>query len=241
MARSSTVNITATGTNIVTQALYEIAMYGPHDTIPSAETADCLVVLNYLVKQWMGDPDVETKGLKMWQRTETSLDLGTAGAAISYSLASGASGWAGESPVNIRSVTFKDSNNQETTLSPMTAEEFQAITDKTQTGTPTRYYYERGYSGGTIYLNRVPSQTSSCYLDILYLRPLYDVDQLSDDVDFPQQWYLALYLNLAVLLGPRYGKEVYPTTQQNAFGALQKAQAFYPEDVNVSFEPGRED
>jgi len=237
MARSTTADITATGTQIVTQALYELGEYGPYDTIPPEELDDGLVVLNWLVKLWQGQPDIDTAGLKMWQRTEAELTLT---AKISFSLKISGGDMNIYPPVHIIGAMLRDTDDQETPLTRMTEEEFQAIGDKTQTGTPSRFFYKRTYDDGTLFLDIIPNDTTDV-LDILYLRPLYDLDLIGDDVDFPQHWYLALALNLAKFLAPRYGAKISQLTLDNAAYALAKAQQFYPEDVNVWFEPGRDD
>lgn len=235
MARGTTADLTATGTQVITQALYEIAMYDPDDTIPAADLADVLVVLDWMIKLWQGSPDIQTKGLKVWQRARASLTLD---ASISRTIqTSGDLDIA--SPVAILSAMLKTTDDEETELDPMLIQEFEQIGNKTETGTPTRYHYERTYAGATFYLNRIPVDTTDV-VDLLYLRPLFDMDAIGNDVDFPQHWYMALYLNLAIFIAPRYGKEVYQTTVKNANAALQKAQAFYPENVNLHFESGRD-
>lgn len=236
MARGTTAEVTATGTSIITQALYEIAMYGPNDTIPPADLADALVVLDYMIKLFQGSPTVNTSGLKMWQRTRASLTLT---AAISFALKLTGGALDVNPPVAILSAMLKNTDSEETPLEPMLLEEHEQITDKTQTGVPGKFYYEREYAQGTLYLDVVPDDTTDV-IDLIYLRPLYDMDAIGNDVDFPQHWYMALYLNLAILLAPRYGKEAYQTTQKMAVGALAMAQTFYPEDVNAHFEPDKE-
>lgn len=236
MARGTTTDLTATGTQVITKALYEIAMYGPHDTIPAAELADCLITLDWMIKLWQGSPDIETKGLKMWQRARGTLTLD---ASISRTLKSGGD-LAISEPVAIISAMLVTTDSEETALTPMTLQEYEAISDKTQTGTPKKYYYEREYDGSTIYFDCIPVDITDV-VHLLYLRPLYDMDAIGNNVDFPQHWYMPLYLNLAVILAPGYGKEAYRTTIDAAFGALQKAQNFYPETVNLHFEPDRDD
>ena len=63
MATSGTVTYRAAGTVIIRQALLALSAIDQHDTgAPSAtQTADALVMLNMLVKEW------EAKGLQLWE------------------------------------------------------------------------------------------------------------------------------------------------------------------------------
>lgn len=45
------------------------------------------------------------------------------------------------------------------------------------------------------------------YLILNIQRTLEDLDAASDDVDFPQEWFMALSYNLAMNLGPKHGKQ----------------------------------
>lgn len=239
MARGTTTDYSVNGTKILKRAFIWSGIYGPNSSIPPEETVDALDVINMMIKLWQGSPDIETKGLKMWQRARATLTL-TAAISFSLKLADGALDI--NPPVDILTAMLKDTDDNETSIVPMMGGlgEFEAISDKTETGTPSKYYYERQYDEGTLYLNCVPEDITDV-IDLVYLRPIYDMDAVGNDVDFLQHWYEALYMNLGLRLMPGYGKPISQDHKDQAKYALDKAQSFYPENVNVFFEPDRDD
>ena len=70
---------------------------------------------------------------------------------------------------------------------------------------PNQYCYNPKSTDGTLYIWPRPTDTSY-RLQITYERILNDLDNISDTVDFPQEWFSALHYQLAVRLAPGYGK-----------------------------------
>ena len=58
-------------------------------------------------------------------------------------------------------------------------------------------------------------------------RSLNDLDSASDDLDYPQEWYHAIALNLALQLCPKYGvsSEVFNQLGRMASAAYMTASA----------------
>jgi hypothetical protein len=86
----------------------------------------------------------------------------------------------------------------------MSREEYYALPNKTTTGYPTSWFYDRQRSGGTIYVWPAPDATAGT-LKFTYRRIVMDLDASSDDIDLPQEWHKALVYNLAVELAPGAG------------------------------------
>ena len=61
----------------------------------------------------------------------------------------------------------------------------------------------------------------------------------TDDVDFPNEWYRALILNLAVDLAPKYGLGIQERDllKEEADEALQLALNFDVEDASLYLQP----
>jgi hypothetical protein len=64
-----------------------------------------------------------------------------------------------------------------------------------------------------------------------YVRPLQNVDGVANDVDFPQEWYLALTWNLAYLLSAPYGVPL-----QDRYILRKDAEAYKQQVLNYSME-----
>ena len=144
--------------------------------------------------------------------------------------------------MSIVSVTNRTSGGVETVLSPMTIEEYQAIPDKSVTGTPTKYYYERGVKIGYLYLNCIHSDTTDT-LDIVVLREIEDFDATTNNPDFPKGWERALVYNLALDLCPSFGIPVAQVKVLSTLAeqSLRLANSFHPQICDYYFEPGRDD
>ena len=92
-------------------------------------------------------------------------------------------------------------------LDIMNRSDYSNLSNKTSTGTPNQVWPD--YQRTSTILSVWPVADSVEKVLVLQSwRTIHDFDAASDDADFPQQWYLALSLNLAVLLAPKYG---YPT------------------------------
>lgn len=63
-----------------------------------------------------------------------------------------------------------------------------------------------------------------------------DLDSVSNDFDFPQEWYEALEFNLAVRLCPKVGRSLTPELQALAFLSKTTAEGFDTEHGSVFFE-----
>ena len=79
------------------------------------------------------------------------------------------------------------------------------------------------------------------YLKLYVQRTLDDVDSAVNEVDFPQEWYLPLAANLAVLLGPKYGKSLNMLAAISAMAdrEYQRVSGFDTEAVSIFLAPAR--
>ena len=69
---SGTYNFTVVRDTIITAAMQIIGKIGEAEVPTPSETNDCAVLLNMMVKQWMGKQDF-ANGLKMWSRARAEL------------------------------------------------------------------------------------------------------------------------------------------------------------------------
>lgn len=83
-------------------------------------------------------------------------------------------------------------------------ESYVSLPQKTSDGRVSQVYYDPQITLGKLF---VWPETDSVdrYLIVWAQRTLEDFDAASDNADFPQEWYLALALNLAYLSCPKYG------------------------------------
>jgi hypothetical protein len=83
MPSSGTVTFSVSRDDIIQNAMKIIGELAPSESPTAAETTDCSMFLNMMVKQWQGQADF-APGLKMWSRKRGNLFLSTS--TNSYSL-----------------------------------------------------------------------------------------------------------------------------------------------------------
>src|SRR5215469_1080569 len=111
---------------------------------------------------------------------------------------------------------LRDINNNDTPLNFMTLQEYEALPNKampTFVSDPTTLYYESQFGtglynpvitgGGSLYMDAFPQDTTK-HLHVVYLRSIMDVNNPSDNVEYPQQWYMALCWGLAKQIAPMF-------------------------------------
>lgn len=321
MASSGSYDLSVSGDDIIEAAMKKYGGLAIGESASTAEKTAGRLALNMLVKQWMAPPNAIAPGLKMWQRTRTSLTLtaaisitlkpgvlaytsggtteivtgdtlsattggsGATATVVAVSLASGT--WAGGTaagnfslvgqsgtfasetvnntggaddyatisgdsdqagggkdiiiPVDIISAVRRDSNNNDVPMIPMLLGEFEALSNKTSnTGDPSKYYYERGLASGILRWNVIPSDTTKT-VELVYLEVLEDFDAAANTPDFPQEWYRALVWNLAIEIISEDGKEPSAFIIDMAKTSLYTAQTFVPETSKMHFQPGLDD
>ncbi len=110
-------------------------------------------------------------------------------------------------PLDVTQIRIRDNSDNDRDLGTQLArEDYFALTNKTTPGTPNAWYYDPQLVSGFIYLYPTPDSVN-LRAKITYRRTLEDFDAAPNTPDFPQEWLLAITLNLAVVIAPAYGKE----------------------------------
>lgn len=143
----------------------------------------------------------------------------------------------------ITAVLRHTSSNTDRPLTPMTREEYESLPNKKANGAPSKYYYEKRLDTGKLYFDVEPSSSvASAYkVSFVYRQSIELINDGGDEIDFDVQYYRALKFNLAVELAPEYDRSVSQSLQNLAASSLAMAQTFQPDDVNVYFEPEKDD
>lgn len=81
---------------------------------------------------------------------------------------------------------------------------YVSLTNKVSEGRPTTLYFDPQRVTSYVYVWPEPDRVDY-FITLWVQRTLDDLDAATDDVDFPQEWFMAISLNLAVALSPKYG------------------------------------
>jgi hypothetical protein len=238
MATSGSADFSVSGSEIVSAAYRIVYNTSSEYTLEAVELADGLQALNMLVKNLMGPPNFLAKGIKTWQRKTASLTLT---AKIEFSLKSSGGDLNIDIPAKVLHANYKiASNDNETPLREMTYQQYFQIADKTATGTPNRYNYQRELDAGKFRLNVVPTAaivSAGNTIEIAYLTPLEDFDAGANDPYFPQEWYRPLKWLLAQEMHPESGRAMPAEVAALASQSVESANTFEAEKSDIFFEP----
>ena len=165
-------------------------------------------------------------------------------AVTTYAAAAGAKVFAyttkARRPLQILSMEYRNADNADIPMYPMTIKEYQDLPKKSWIGTPSAYYYESQLTDGELYLNYYPQYTTA-RLKCVYLSAIEDFDAATDTPDYPQQWYRPLHFGLAVDI---YGTARQGEPTKRLVGLRDEAIAMArnqdPETTVAYFQPGIE-
>jgi len=242
MATSSTYTETRTATQLITDAHFEIGIVDAEEAIDSDHLEFGIRFLNDLIYQLKGPASGYAKSIKMWQLETASLTL--VANQYSYSLKPSGGDLAIQIPEEIVAANMQvTSTTSDTPMNPMTLDEYEAITDKTETGTATRFYYERKTSEGTFKINKAPTSAiaSANTIQLKYRQPIEIVSAGTNELDFPNHWWRAIKFQLALDLGCGYSID--EKTWQRVFFLTKQSMAltniFDTEFINIYDMPVR--
>ncbi len=186
-----------TATDIITEALEVLGVLQEGEVPGTDQTTSSLRTLNNMIKLWSADTQI-------FAQDEYQLNLVASTSLYTLGISN-----VGYIPIKIINATLIDTTTlNEIPISPLTQEEWYALTLKTTEARPTQYYFKRNPVGVDSDLHVWPVPPDTQYDIKLWLQyPLRDVTVGTDDVFFTQEWYLALSYGLAYLLAPKYGTD----------------------------------
>lgn len=212
------VTATKTAQDIITSALRKAGILPWGEAAQSNDASAALDELNLMLKGW------QNMGYNLW--TVTSGSLTPVAATASYTLSP-------VRPLRILSARWRDGTDLP--MWEMTRSEYDDLPNKSATGTPTSFYYDRQREAATFYVWPAPSTVTTQTIEFTYERELEDITDVNDTLDMPGEWWEAVVYNLAVrLLESAPVSQKPPSFYQRAERLLSDAGAFDREG-SVSF------
>lgn len=290
MATSGSINLTATGTDIITEALEQLGVLSEGETPGTNALTSCNRTLNYLVKAWQAEglnifalqksylflqENVHEYTLSStgshWTDTFYSTQVAVAAVAtdttitvdddanitngdyIGIECSDGTMHWTtvngvpaanvvtltdaldaavsidayvynyttkADRPMKITNALVRDTANRDVEVPIIQREEYVRLPDKTTDGRVNQLYFEPSIGTSKLFVWPETNDVTD-YLVIWSQRTLDDIDTVAtDEVDFPQEWFMPLMFNLALMLMPKYGT---PMPQAQIIAQLAKA------------------
>lgn len=142
-------------------------------------------------------------------------------------------------PLDILEARYCTSGGHERTLLQMDADSYKRLTVKSTSGQVLQYYYDPQLDNGVLYVWPVCSDGND-WLKMTVKTPVDDLDQITDNAQFPKEWLEAIIYNLAIRLAPEYGVIPLPDVKEMALVSKEMAVRFDRGTLPVQFVPAVE-
>ena len=192
-----------TALDLITDAATKARIYSPGESMPSYHSAGMFRELNRMLGSWANETFL------IYGQTEETLNL-TANKS-SYTIGNDAAyDFNTIRPQEILEGSFirETSGNTDYPLKIKSLKEYRDIADKSTESIPYQIAYNSTYPYGTIYLFWSPS--SAYELHLLSLKEITAFATLTTTVSLPPGYEDAIIYNLALRIGPDYGKTIRP-------------------------------
>lgn len=107
-------------------------------------------------------------------------------------------------PLRIVDARRSNTSSIDTPIAVVSREEYFMLPSKDSTSNVNQIYYDPQLTTGYLYVWPI-SNTVNDFIDFTFADTIQDFDTLTDNPDFPVEWFEAIYYNLAVRLCPLYG------------------------------------
>lgn len=197
-------------------------------TASADEAASVLIELELMLKEWAHEgPFLFTK-----KESSQTLVANTAAYTLSTSL-----------PVRIIEARYRDTSSptHDLPMQQLTRDEYFTLPTKTSTGTPTTFYFDAksASTGPVLYIWPLLASATTEAIYYTYQRRIEDVDDLTNNLDIPQDWLSTVGYALADRILDDYGvsDKVGDRITARAQEMIQKAKDYDREEFTF-FRPG---
>lgn len=230
MSTSGTTIWTLTRDALIKAALRKLAVLPSGGSPTTNQTNDCVDALNSLIKAFEAD------GMPVWKITSKTFTV-VSGQSL-YSVGPGvtpsSTSFTGPQPLKVLEAFYTPLNGNNTPLNVYNRYDFNQLPTSGASGTPVNIYCQPlGYSNTTnISLWPTPND-STTQITLHYQSPYEDMNNPTDNFDFPAYWMNALTYNLAWVMAPEYG---IPPTDRSELA--QEAKYWKDEALSYGTEEG---
>lgn len=217
----------ATAIELITRAMRVGRIIGKDQTPTADEANDAFTMLNWMLDQW-------------WTQSLAVYRIARASYAWPSGIVSRTIGPTGDFVAD-RPVRLAPgcSMTQLTVTYPLiilpNVQDYDLIPYKTDSGLPQRIFYDRTYPNGTLYLWPVP--VPGYTLNLNSLQRIESVATLTDTLDLPPAYEMAIVYQLAMRLIPEYGIQPAPDTAAQARDALAVIKRANQQPLTMSSDP----
>ena len=161
--------------------------------------------LNILFQEWAN------RGLHYWEVGNNSITL-VSGQSVYTIYRSTADGTSDATAIygvdDILEASYRNASSVDTPLTKINRSSYQALANKTSTGTPSQYFVQRFIDKITITLYLTPGSTEAGnFLNFYYVKRIQDAGAYTNDVDVPYRFIPCMIAGLAYYLAIKFAPE----------------------------------
>lgn len=182
-----------------------------------------------LIKLW------QTQGLKLWLNADQSITL-VAGTAT-YVLGPGGSIITAK-PMRVIQGYYLDSSSNRRPIYPLSWDEYLRLANVTQQGSVTQYFVDKQQANLSVRFWNVPDTTAATgTVHLLIQQQVATFTNLTEDMNFPEEWRIALRWGLADEICTGQPAEIMARCASRAAVYRGMLEDWDVEDASTRFEP----
>jgi len=214
---------------IIRYAMRDAGLLQDGDDPNSEELAENMNRLNDLIGLWV------TQGLKLWTNTDLSITL-IAGQALYTMGPSGTIVMA--RPMRCIGGYYLDSSNNRRPLIALSRDEYTRLANVTQQGAINSYFWDKQQINSNVTFWLTPDSTAATGTAHLIIQNhITFVASLTDQINFPDEWYMALRWGLADDISTGQPQSVIERCAQKAGMYRTMLEDWDTEDSSTFFQP----
>lgn len=143
-------------------------------------------------------------------------------------------------PLSISDATVQYDTNSEILMSKMSQNEYQALSYKAMAGNPTQYFYQPKIDEGRLFLYP-QSENESQYINLVIEKPFDDMDNATDTIPSPNEYYDIIIYTLAERLAfsnSFYEKSNALLNKIKELFSIQSLHDFEDASIQIGFSDG---
>lgn len=217
-----------TADRIIRLAMRDAGILQKGDDPDPEDSAENMVRLNDIVNM------LQTKGLKLWLNNLITVTL-VAGQST-YILGPG--GFQAAKSMRILEAYYFPSSGVSYPLTALSWREYNLLGNLSQQGQPNSYFVDKQQLLTRLILWLVPDTNAATgSVHILQQSPVVNLVNLTDTMNFPQEWFIALHWMLAEDIATGQPKEIVDRCLGNAAKYLAMLEDWDVEDAATRFAP----
>lgn len=235
MATSGVTTYQLTKLQILDAAIGTLGVLARGQTPDTEDYEKAETKLNMLLARY------RTKQLPLWKRTEYTFS--PTAATSSYTIGSGQTLNTPYPLKMLEAWSIPVAGNTPIAIELIANSEYNQLPTDTSSGQPLKMTYQPLNNTGVLKIWPTPdsSVASNYEIKIVYQKPFDYFVNDTDTMDLPEEWYLPLVYDLAVLLAPDWGLPLEDRRElkQEAKLYMDEVQSFGEEDASWFFQPSR--